>query len=207
MPSFLRENCLSTDAPFAQRVTARGFAQSEVSLGRLRRSLRAATRVEHKALDTVMGEIDLSSRTAYGVFLNIHYVALCMLQPRCRLTDRSDFLAFADSARRDLLALEVGCPQITRTPKSAFTPANDLGVAYVIRGSRLGSAILLSRVPAEFPKNYLSFMPGKAWHEFLNELEAFSRGCAPSVDCEVIRGARFAFGIFDKIAAKQLSVA
>jgi heme oxygenase (biliverdin-IX-beta and delta-forming) len=200
------ENRLSTDAPFAQVAAERSRANSDVSPGRLRRSLRAATRVEHKALDAVMGEIDLTSRAAYGVFLNIHFVALCTLQPRCRPMDYSDFTALAECARHDLKALQFGLPQNAISADTAFTPQNDLGAAYVIRGSRLGAAILLSRVPAEFPTSYLSFMPAKSWHEFLNELEAFSQGSAPGVDREVIRGARFAFEIFSKIAATQLSL-
>jgi heme oxygenase len=199
------ENCLSIDAPCARGSTDFGRANPVVFPGRLRRALRAATRFEHSRLDAALSEMELTESAAYGMFLNIHYTALCALQPRWRPADHGDFVALTECARRDLTTLKFAYQRHVLPADAAFNPVGALGTDYVLRGSRLGAAILLARVPAEFPRSYLSFSPAKSWHVFLNELEAFSQDSNPSVDREVIGGAKFAFGIFGEAAAAQLS--
>jgi heme oxygenase len=71
---------------------------------------------------------------------------------------------------------------------------NSTGVAYAIRGSRLGTAILRRGVAMELPISYLDFMPALTWAEFLLQLESIVED--PSGTDEAICASRGALKTF-----------
>jgi heme oxygenase len=196
---------LTVNTAIAQDQTP-GRTDRGSSLGRLRRSLRAATHLKHQALDRLMIQIDLTQRESYALFLAIHHAALCALQPYGRPADHADFLELITCVRRDLNKLGITSIRDCVADDVQFASGHRLGAAYVVRGSRLGAAVLLARVPALLPREYLSFAPALTWPRFLDEIEAFS--CAfVNLDSEVIRGAQCAFEVFGAIAADQIQTA
>jgi heme oxygenase len=74
------------------------------------------------------------------------------------------------------------------------------GVAYVIRGSRLGGAVLRQRVLAGCPASYLTYAPTLSWPEFLNQLDQETQATDRHAHAHMIRGAKQAFETF-KFAA------
>jgi heme oxygenase len=70
------------------------------------------------------------------------------------------------------------------------------GIAYVIRGSRLGGAVLRQRVPTGYPTAYLAYAPAISWPEFLKQLERETRALNRQAHAQIIRGAKQAFETF-----------
>jgi heme oxygenase len=166
--------------------------------GPLHSSLRAATHGEHMTVDRMISRFDLTRREDYGDFLNIHYGALQALRPDWRPEDAGDFGDMAHALRNDLEALGMTSAKQPAMARAAQTTGNRLGIAYVIRGSRLGSRIIRSRVSPEFAASYLDFIPAQSWTQFLRELAASpeNEGCGPS---RVIGGARYTFELFARL--------
>jgi heme oxygenase (biliverdin-IX-beta and delta-forming) len=170
----------------------------------LHRLLRAATRGDHAAVDELVTAIDFNKHEGYGLFLNLHYVALQSLQSQWDPADVLDFGAMCRCLIDDLEALGVA----KSTPASAtvaLTDAQRLGAAYVIRGSRLGAVFLRRRVPHPFPTRYLDFVPHTSWSAFLRRLSDFSQDADSNANAEVLVGARVAFEVFDNLLLNALS--
>jgi heme oxygenase len=173
------------------------------SLGLLHRTLRASTRMDHLTIDRMMLRLNLARREDYGLFLNIHYGALRELEPGWRVEDRNDFRVMTHCLQTDLHALRIATKTIT-TKTSFLTDCNRLGLAYVIRGSRLGSSFLRRRVPSELEMSYLDFVPTLSWAQFLHQLKVTSQ--TPECDTrEVIDGAQFAFDVFGDLTTQALA--
>lgn len=169
----------------------------------VRGALRAATRDEHTAIDRTMSRFDLTKSDEYRNFLNIHRSALRHLEGDWREEDRADFLAMTQCLDDDLTIPGSPMPTLPMLPRTPLNIGNRLGAAYVIRGSRLGSAILRRRVPSQFPAAYLNFVPTLSWVQFLQELEqsvAHSQ-LSPSPSADVIDGALLAFKVFADLSA------
>ena len=66
----------------------------------------------------------------------------------------------------------------------------------MIRGSRLGGAVLRQRIPAGYPTAYLTYAPAISWHEFLKQLEHETRAMNRQAHAQIIRGAKQAFETF-----------
>jgi heme oxygenase len=164
-------------------------------VGVVHRTLRAATRDDHASIDRMLLPFNLNKVEDYRVFLNIHFGALAALQADWRLEDSEDFDRLLRCARVDLEIL--GCTTtkalstLSRTPLST---AKGLGIAYVVRGSRLGAAVLRRGVGGKLPTSYLDFVPALSWTEFLVQLESIADD--PAGRDDAVRAARGAFEIY-----------
>jgi len=192
---------MTTHAPFkdaSARVTLEGHARDS-----MRRVVRDATRNDHRVLDHAMSNSVLGDRVGYGIFLNIHYRALRSLAGQWRTSDQPAFNDLVCCIADDLRAL--GFPVIRPTPAANVTTTSfcQWGIAYVIRGSRLGAQVLRQRVPASFPTSYLGHVMQLSWPEFLRQLDEAAE-TLPGERNQIIGGAKSAFAAF--IAAVDDSV-
>jgi len=165
-----------------------------------RRLVREATRTDHQRLDRAMSTLELGDPVGYGMFLKIHYTALTSLARRWRAEDQPAFSALLSCVIDDLQAL--GHP--VRYPAASIKRVDSLrpwGIAYVIRGSRLGGQVLGRRVPGAFPKSYLDCVPTLPWPDFLKQLDE-AGGSNPDQIEQIIRGAKIAFAAFIAAAGK-----
>ncbi|MGK2873536.1 MAG: biliverdin-producing heme oxygenase [Alphaproteobacteria bacterium] len=162
--------------------------------------LRLATQNDHHNLDETISKINLSDLQGYVTFLCIHHHALENLMPHSRPEDQADFESMARCARNDLAILgeaptSLPAARIVRQPN-----LHGLGVAYVVRGSRLGARFIRAKIPDGFPASYLSFAPALSWSDFLKQLQAFSDRNCPLSDESVLKSATAAFAVFDHLA-------
>lgn len=162
----------------------------------LRRAVREATRHKHRQLDQAMSALNLNDRVGYGIFLNIHYVALSALASRWRAQDQPDFSALLCCLIEDLQALgfPASYPLTVNRTRAEFS--RQWGIAYVIRGSRLGAQVLRQRLLAGSPpKAYLNHELKLPWSSFLRQFDEVGRRL-PGERNHIIRGAKFAFATF-----------
>jgi heme oxygenase (biliverdin-IX-beta and delta-forming) len=162
--------------------------------GTVRRMLRTATRNDHALIDGMLLPLDLAKSQDYGQFLAIHAESLQAVAGIWRDEDSKDFQAMLGFLRSDLAAL--GLPTGARCIHACI-PANrgaGLGVAYVIRGSRLGAAFLRKSVPASMPSSYLDFAPTLSWSDFLDQLELLADD--PAATQAALLAARSTFAVF-----------
>jgi heme oxygenase len=159
----------------------------------MHRVLRAATRDDHASIDRTLLRFDLHRAEDYRIFLCAHFAALASLQAVWRREDEEDFAHMLGCLDLDLTTL--GYATVPSSPPR--TPSNapgGLGIAYVVRGSRLGAAVLRRRVAAEHSTAYLDFIPALSWAEFLPELESVADD--PNGRDEAVRAAHNAFLTF-----------
>jgi heme oxygenase len=164
------------------------------AIGIVHRMLRTATRNDHALIDGMLLPLDLAKSQEYGLFLSIHAESLQALAGVWRDEDSRDFQAMLGLLRSDLATL--GSPTILRSI-NACIPSSlgaGLGVAYVIRGSRLGAAFLRRSVPASMPTSYLDFVPTVPWGDFLDQLELLA-GDPPGTQAAML-AARSTFAVF-----------
>jgi heme oxygenase len=162
----------------------------------IRRLLRDATRNDHESIDREISTLDFTDRASYRLFLAIHHAALSNLAGRWRSQDQADFSGLLHCLVEDLRALGSlisfpGTPERQRADS-----LRQWGIAYVIRGSRLGGAVLRQRVPTGYPTAYLAYAPAISWPEFLKQLERETRALNRQAHAQIIRGAKQAFETF-----------
>jgi len=132
--------------------------------------------------------------------MHIHFSALQDLEADWRPEDREDFGAMLKCLSADLQPLGVTASRVHAGARTPGLQNNRLGVAYVIRGSRLGAAHLRRTVPDAFPTAYLDFEPRLSWKQFLQQLDG--NPPAPNADGtgdgtrDAVQGARIAFAAF-----------
>jgi heme oxygenase len=163
--------------------------------GALHRALRAATRSDHVAVDRLILRLNLGSRVDYGIFLHVHHAALQSLEADWRDEDRGDFSAMMRHARDDLKTLKIPTTIPHSTSKTPLPASQRLGIAYVVRVSRLGASVLRLRVPSSRPSSYLDFAPTLAWPRFLQQLDPPTASAGRASSAEAIRGARLTFDL------------
>ena len=167
---------------------------SSKAIGTIHRMLRSGTRSDHALIDGILLGFDLTKVRDYELFLSIHAKSLQALAGVWRDEDGEDFQAMLGLLRSDLATL--GSPTSARC-KRACIPASlgaGLGVAYVIRGSRLGAAFLRRTVPEAMPTSYLDFAPTLTWSDFLNHLEILAGD--PAAGQAAMAAARSTFAVF-----------
>jgi heme oxygenase len=164
----------------------------------LRDRLRECTRQDHLQIDNLLATLDLASTADYVRFLEIHAEALSQLTNQIPSGDRADARALLTCLHSDL-AYYGAARTLEPAPSPGSSFARQLGVAYVIRGSRLGAQVLMRRVPAAAPCAYLACRPSIPWPGFLLALESFSQE-HPAEEQAVIEGATAAFGVFLAVA-------
>jgi len=171
------------------------------SVGSLRARLRQATLESHDRIDLAVSKLQLQRRADYGTFLNLHYSMLQGLKPDWRIEDEADFGGLTACLDADLHAIGVAKSALPLPRLPHIPPAGSMGLAYVIRGSRLGSKFLRHRVPSDFASSFLDCPMTLAWPAFLRQLEEFSAAVEPPVEAEAIEGARQTFECFLQFVA------
>jgi heme oxygenase len=181
-------------------VRAEGASQHSASarkkpvIGSAHLALRAATRNDHALIDRMMLPFDLKRPEDYRAFLTIHFEALLALRGNWRPQDSEDFermIRCLDTDLQTLGTLRNPMPIPACIPSS---PGAGLGIAYVIRGSRLGAAVLRRGVAKALSTSYLDFVPTLSWTEFLGQLEFEAN--EPNGTSEAILAARSTFSVF-----------
>ena len=201
-----RARASATASPdFAPRSMSAANLVNAEAPGALHRALRAATRSDHVLLDRMILDLDLTRRDHYGLFLQVHYSALLDLEADWLAEDRADFAAMLRCVQSDLHILQITTPPLSLGGRAALHAHNGLGVAYVLRGSRLGASFLRRKVPTPYPTAYLDFTPALSWPQFLAQLAASSNPPRAEHDHDVARGARITFEIFVSIFSRGLS--
>jgi len=123
-------------------------------------------------------------------------MALTVLRPHWRRADEDDFNGLVDALAADLAALGME-PSDEVDPVRG--PIDGLGLAYVVRGSRLGSKILRKRVGPGLPTEYFGFRLGQPWARFLDELDL--RGeTGPQDEFALFGGVRETFAVYARLA-------
>lgn len=147
--------------------------------------IRQETRAEHERVDAAYAGYDLSTRPGYIKFLQAHRKALWRLEPSWRPVDRAEFTDLAANLDADL-------DELSARPARPETVAclDGLAVAYVMRGSRLGGAILRRRIGRGLPGRYMHLPMTLSWPEFTRQLDQVS------LDDAIIADARAAFAAF-----------
>jgi heme oxygenase len=176
---------------------------SRAPLGALHRSLRAATRSDHAEIDRLIGQLDLTRREGYGRLLSVHHAVLQELKSEWRPQDQDDFGAMSRRLQNDLrvLGYPAASPQsMLRTP---LAEGNQLGIAYVVRGSRLGASVLRPRIPSHFSASYLDFVPALSWIQFLAQLQSASTASEIEANDAAIRGAKITFDLFSRLLTQE----
>jgi heme oxygenase (biliverdin-IX-beta and delta-forming) len=163
-------------------------------LGAVHRLLRTATREDHASIDRMLLRFDLNRLEDYRIFLTIHLAALSALQVEWRPEDGADFSSMLDCLRADLKALGWTAATPPAAGNMPVSVPRGLGIAYVVRGSRLGGAVLRRDIVGELPTSYLDFVPTLGWTRFLAELESIAD--IPNAKQEAARAARNTFSVF-----------
>jgi heme oxygenase len=205
-PGFARASAAATkaDPKFAPRSMRMAALVNAEAPNMLHRALRAATRSDHVLLDRLILRFDLSRRDHYGLFLHLHYSALRDLEADWSAEDQPDFAAMLRCVESDLHTLRIATPPLSPSGRAQLHAHNRLGVAYVLRGSRLGAPFLRRRIPSQYPTAYLDFMPALSWAQFLVQLESSSDPPRAGHDYEIVRGARITFEIFISVFNRVL---
>lgn len=159
-------------------------------------ALRAATSLDHQRVDRAISRFDLGCAQGYAAFLSLNIAALESLRPHWRDLDTAEFDGLLGA-----LAADLGWFGATplAAPAAPGGPINGLGLAYVVRGARLGARILRQRVPAGFPAAYLDFALSLSWPGFLRQLNTWSDG-PPGRAEDIFRGARDTFAVYHRLA-------
>jgi heme oxygenase len=159
----------------------------------LRTELRAATADEHRRTEDSFAAHLADLPDSYGKFLLAHARAFPAVGRA--LASGLDWPAWRSrwhDLEVDLAALDLDPPPAL-TVAAAASPAEALGMAYVLEGSRLGGMVLLQRIPADLPAAYLAGARDRApWRQLLRLLEAVD----PAEWKAAIAGARAAFRAF-----------
>lgn len=139
--------------------------------------LRTATRAAHDRVDALFSSLSLGQRGDYARFLLAQ--AAAFLPAEGALSDAGaaalipdwDAMRRAPALRADLEALGLSVP----APVGAIAysgPAEVLGGAYVLEGSRLGGAMLRRAVGEDLPRQFLdSVQPPGRWRAFVARLD------------------------------------
>jgi heme oxygenase len=172
--------------------------------GVLHRALQAATRSDHVALDRSILRLNWSSAAGYGIFLHMHNAALQSLEADWRDEDRGDFAAMLRCAREDLKALKIPIPISHLASRTPLPAGQRLGIAYVLRGSRLDAGVLRLRVPSSRPSSFLDFAPTLPWPRFLQQLDP-PESAGRAAGAETLRGARHTFDLFANLIARAVA--
>jgi heme oxygenase len=175
------------------------------SLSALHRSLRATTRSQHEEVDRLIGQLDLTRREGYGRLLSIHHAVLQDLKSEWRPEDHDDFRAMSRRLQNDLRLLGFPTANPQSMVRAPLPQGNQLGIAYVIRGSRLGASVLRPRIPSQFSTSYFDFVPGLSWIKFLAQLQSVSKASEAGATDAAIQGAKMTFDLFLRLLTQAMA--
>ena len=171
----------------------------------LRSALRARTTPSHQELDSAVGHF--AGIPAYGIFTRDTYRFRRAVEASLALAPAGwEIDPIASLAAQDLADLALPLPPADETAPTIATPAQRLGVAYVLEGSSLGARMLVREahklgLTDQHGARHLARQAGdhERWRHFMAELDATT--AAPE---DVIAAAeatfRFALSIYAKAA-------
>lgn len=172
-----------------------------------RSRLRAATRTEHAAIDQLFSRFDLSQAAGYRSFLGAVAAAHTGIEDALDAAGAADLLDDWSERRRthllraDLADLDIKIGGVI-APSDFSTEAQVLGGIYVLEGSRLGGALLSSRLAPGTPARFLTAAarPG-AWRNLLLLLD--HRLDTPAELDLAVGAARACFRQFERAAISE----
>jgi len=177
--------------------------------GSRRASLQAATQHQHRDLDELVADLDLSTLTHYRQFLRASAAALIGIEALLERAGIEQLLPdWSERTRTAAILADLRQLKATATPfdlrRAAPSAAEMFGMAYVLEGSRLGSKVLLGRVrnapdiAVRTATSYLGANDAHWWRSFLQALEN-----APEADdgSATTAGAIYAFALFQRAFA------
>lgn len=180
--------------------------------GQRRFVLKAATESLHQVLDGVVTTLDLADPLQYRQFLEASAAALLPIEQLLTDSRVEEVLTDwpqrkrGDALRADLVALG-GAFEGMQLDRRSVTPAQMLGVLYVIEGSRLGARVIAQRLPGHVhARSYLGSTDTALWRGFLEFLEA---AAAPWDAVETVAAACWTFTVFQQAfrrVARQASL-
>lgn len=139
-------------------------------------ALRAATRAAHDQVDAAYAQWDLKDRDDYAAFLRAHATAFVPVEAALGAAGIDAHVADWRERQRTSLLLadlaDLGIALPAPDPFDFANPAEMLGGAYVLEGSRLGGAMLRKSVAPDLPTRFLSPSSRTGhWRDFLAMLE------------------------------------
>ena len=177
-----------------------------------REFLKAQTRTAHERVDNAFMRFDLSQLAGYRCFLEAHHAVLPACERVLALSGAATLLADwptrvrTPALKHDLMTLRGHQPDATGCTVP-IVPAAAFGMLYVLEGSRIGGAVLASRLPAnsdairQGATKYLRHGEGlHLWSSFVAALNASPVVCA-QMDA-VLASALHTFTLFE-VAAKK----
>ena len=172
----------------------------------LHRTLRAATRSDQMMIDRIILRLDLARREDYGFFLNVHFAALRSLSMSWRDQDREDFSNMANCLQADLRSLSILPLPLQPAAHAGISTGTQLGIAYIVRGSRYDAMALRHRVPMQHGATYLEFSPALSWSRFLEQLERYVSEKSQRDDTfQIVSGAKLALAKFNSLLMGSLA--
>ena len=180
-----------------------------------REFLKSQTRIAHERVDRAFGRFDLSQPIGYRCFLEAHHAVLPGCERVLSLSDAETLLPDW-SKRLRTGALEHDLHAVGSYPindmdcLNPLAPSAAYGMLYVLEGSRIGGAVLASRLPAnsdaicQGATHYLRHGEGlHLWSSFVAAFNASSH-VNDEIDA-VLASALSTFGLFEA-AANSVSV-
>ena len=173
----------------------------------LHRALRAGTSRDHQQVDSAFSRYDLADRGRYRDFLRAQSAAVLPLE---RALDDAAVTAMLPDwpARRRSHALQADLLVLGTRPAPPFAVGvpdrgGQIGILYVLEGSRLGARHLLRVLPPDLATVAASFLghggSGQPWPVFMQQLDDLAARHGADHDA-ILANARLAFGIFARAA-------
>lgn len=175
-----------------------------------RSRLREATRAEHAAVDALFSRFDLSQAAGYRSFLRATASAHLGIEAALDAAGAARLVAdWPERRRGDLLRADLADLGIKAgegiAPPAFSSEAEVLGGIYVVEGSRLGGALLSSRIAPGTPARFLTApaRPG-AWRNLLVLLD---RHLDDPAQLELaVSAARACFRRFERAAISEMEL-
>lgn len=144
-------------------------------------------------IESIMAKLDFARRDDYGLFLIAHYAALQTLEPEWRTVDRDDFSLMMQCLQNDILALGALPTKLFLLAPGILSIGGQLGISYIIRGSRLSAQFLRTQVASEFAASYLKYLPRTNWDQFLGDVAQQLEDRVSNISTDdIVRGAQIA---------------
>ncbi len=166
--------------------------------------LRVATRAAHDRVDALFSGFDLARPADYRRFLLAQAAAFLPVERALDGAGVADLFPDWPARRRspalvaDCDALGLAAPAPLAAP-GFDSPAEIVGAAYVLEGSRLGGAMLARSVGAGLPHAFLAASPvGGQWRAFLGQLEQLLTSDVQR--SQAVKGATQVFDVFEQAA-------
>lgn len=154
-----------------------------------------------------MSGFDLGRREGYAGFLLTQAAAFAAVEAELDRAGADGLIEGwtirrrSDALRRDLEQLGLEFPASGPAPVLT-TPAEVLGAAYVLEGSRLGGAMLIRTVGLGLPTAFLTPGSPEAWRAFVSLLD--QRLVSEQSVARAVTAASAVFALFEQAARLQI---